>query len=119
LLDRTGAPDFLWAFALLYIILVHNLTAIESLGWITPHQKAFGIPPDVSMLTKFHFYQPVYYLECEHNSFPAEKELLGWWLGPAHNTGDAFCSHILTTNNTVVPRSALRTAHDNPLHENK
>jgi len=119
LLDRTGAPNFLWLFALPYIILVHNLTAIETLGWITPFQKAFGTPPDASMLTKFHLCQPVCCLECEHNSFPSEKELLGWWLGPANNTGDAFCSHIHRTNNTVVPRSVLRPAHDNPLHVNK
>jgi len=71
------------------------------------------------MLTKFHFYQPVCHLEYEHNSFPSEKELISLCLGPAHNTGDAFCSHILATNNTVIPRSVLRPAHDNPLHVTK
>ena len=117
LLDRTGAPDCLWLFALLYLIVVHNCLAHESLGWITPHQKSYGVPPDVSHLTKFHFYQPVYYYQKD--SFPSSKELLGWWLGPSENVGDIHCSWILTTNNTVVARSVLRPAHDQPLHENK
>ena len=45
LLDRTGAPDNLWCYGLLFIVLLHNLTAQASLGWKTPLEKATGVPP--------------------------------------------------------------------------
>ena len=118
-LDRTGAPDNSWLYCLKYLGGLHNCTALEKLGWITPTQKSTGIPADISIYTKYHFHQPVYYYAEENNSFPQTKELLGYWWGPNENTGDAFCSNILTLNGTVIPRSTLRPAYDQPLHTNK
>ena len=78
------------------------------------------MPADISMFTKFHFYQPIYYYEKGNDySFPDSKELLGRWLGPCPNTGDIFCSYILTQKDTVIKRSVLRSAYDQPLHMNK
>jgi len=78
-LDRTGAPDNSWLYCLKYLSGLHNCTALEKLGWITPTQKSTGIPADISIYTKCHFHQPVYYYAKEHSSFPQTKELVGYW----------------------------------------
>eukprot|EP00957_Ditylum_brightwellii_P093103 7088300-Ditylum_brightwellii.AAC.1 len=38
ILDCTGAPGYTWFFCMMYTIMLLNFTAVESLGWITPHQ---------------------------------------------------------------------------------
>ena len=120
LLDRTGAPDNLWYYGLLFIVLLHNLTAQANLGWKTPLEKATGVPPDISAVTKYHWYQPIYYYEKgDDYAFPDSKELIGRWLGPCENTGDIFCSYVLTGHDTVIKRSVLRPAYDQPLHHNR
>jgi len=47
LLDRTGAPDNSWLYCLKCLSGLHNCTALEKLGWITPTQKSTGIPADI------------------------------------------------------------------------
>ena len=120
LLDRTGAPDCFWYFALMYLILLANVTARAVLGYLTPHEVATGIPGDISVFTKCHFFQPLYYYEKgDDYAFPNSKELIGKWLGPCPTTGDIFCSYILTSKDTVIKRSVLRPAYDQPLHMNR
>ena len=41
----------------------------------------------------FKFYEPVYYHQT--SSFPDSAERLGYWVGAAHNVGDALCHCIL------------------------
>eukprot|EP00957_Ditylum_brightwellii_P038616 2919163-Ditylum_brightwellii.AAC.1 len=41
IMDRTGTPAFLWFFCMLYVVMLLNFTALESLGWIMPHQACF------------------------------------------------------------------------------
>jgi hypothetical protein len=36
LMDRQGAPDIVWLQAMEYMADIHNNTANESLGWMTP-----------------------------------------------------------------------------------
>ena len=111
LLDRTGAPDNSWLHCLNYLGGLHNQTAVEKLGWITPKQKSTRIPADTSIHTKYHFHQPVYYYAEEPSSFLLVQT--------KENTGDIFCSNVLTLNGTVLPGSVLCPAHDQPLHMNK
>jgi hypothetical protein len=73
LLDRTGAPDWLWLFALAYMALVNNWTADETLGWKTPHEKRHGYTPDISALLAFRFFEKIYYLDAEV-SYPNSNE---------------------------------------------
>jgi hypothetical protein len=120
LLDRTGVPVFLWLQAMECLADFSNCMAHESLGWIAPKQKSTGVPPDVSHFTKHHFYEPILCFEKgDNHSYPNSAELLGWWLGPSGNVGDVFCSKILTTNNQIIHRSVIRSAHGHPLHANK
>jgi hypothetical protein len=39
LMDQQGAPDILWLQAMEYMANIHNNTANESLGWLTPIHK--------------------------------------------------------------------------------
>jgi hypothetical protein len=74
--------------------------------------KSLGVTPDISALLSFHFYEPAYYLDVEEPT-PLSKEKVGYWLGVAHNTGDALTYHILTDDTqTVIQRSVVRSRGD-------
>jgi hypothetical protein len=112
LLNHTGAPDFVWIYAYEYLALVNNWTADRKLRWKTPHAKRFGVTPDISALLTFHFYELIYYLDVEAPA-PISREKAGYWLGVAHNVGDALTFKILTNDTeTVVYRSVVRSRND-------
>ena len=115
ILDRTGAPEFLWFFCMLYVAMLLNFTAAESIGWITPHQACFGVTPDISGLLQYTFYQPVYFSDKE--PFPDSSERLGHWLGVTENKGDTLTYWILTEGNQVLARSLVRLVEE--FEENK
>ena len=97
-------------YDMVYVALVNNWTADETLGWITPFEKRHGSTPDISALLCFHFYKKVYYLDSEE-TFPSTMEKAGYILGIAMNIGDALTFHILTDNHeTVIARSVVRSA---------
>jgi hypothetical protein len=94
------------------LALVNNWTADRTLRWKCPHTKRDGVYPDISALLSFHFYEPVYYLDVEEPT-PLSKEKAGYWLGVAHNVGDALTYHILTDDTqTVIQRSVIRSRND-------
>jgi hypothetical protein len=109
IMDRTGAPSFLWLFCMLYVVYLLNRTAQEQLNWRTPHEMALGETPDLSALLQFAFYEPVYYLD-DDTSYPETKEKLGHFLGPAEHCGDELTFWILTSKKTVIARSVVRSA---------
>eukprot|EP00957_Ditylum_brightwellii_P139241 10612362-Ditylum_brightwellii.AAC.1 len=55
ILDRTGAPAYLWFFCKLYVVMLFNFTTLESIGWITSHEACFGVTPDISALLQYSF----------------------------------------------------------------
>jgi len=110
ILDHTGAPNYLWLYAILYVTFLLNHMATKSLDWKTPTEVAFGHTPDISCLLQYEFYEKVYYSNSDQ-SFPESKEMLGWWLGIAENVGDAMTYWILTESGQVLARSVLRSAH--------
>jgi len=55
ILDHTNAPVNLWALATKYAILLLNHTVNESIGGITPIERAFAITPDISSLLQYAF----------------------------------------------------------------
>jgi hypothetical protein len=70
------------------------------------------VTPDISALLSFHFYEPVYYLDIEEPT-PYSKEKAAYWLGVAHNVGDALTYHILTDDTQqVIQRSVVRSRND-------
>ena len=105
IMDRTGAPAYLWFFCMLYVVMLLNFTALESLGWITPYQACFGTTPDISALLQFTFYQPIYF--SDEDSFPNSNERKGYWIGVAENKGDTLTYWVLTENKQVLARSLV------------
>ncbi|MEM7375623.1 MAG: reverse transcriptase domain-containing protein, partial [Bacteroidota bacterium] len=112
LLDKTGAPDTAWYFALKYLADIHNVTFDPSLG-MTPHQKRHGTIPDISAFLQHGFWDPVLYLDHEE-PWPATKERPGRWVGVAHNIGDCLTYWILDDQTKrVYARSVVRPASIN------
>jgi len=110
LLDRTGAPPFLWLYALQYFAYIHNRTSNDLLDGQTPYFVRWGETPDISPLLSFTWYEPVYYLESTE-TFPSTRERLGYWIGVADNVGDFLTYWILTADHQhVVARSVVRSA---------
>ena len=110
ILDRTGAPGYTWFFCMHYTVMLLNYTALESIGWITPHQSCFGTTPDISALLQYRFYEPIYYSDKE--AFPTSSERRGHWLGVAENKGDTLTYWILADNKQVLARSLIRPITD-------
>ena len=109
IMDHTKTPDFLWNYCVNYVIYLLNHTSSRVLGWKTPIEMAFGSTPDISALLQYAFYEPVYYYDHDQ-SFPHSQELRGRFLGMAENQGDALTYYVLTSSNTVIARSVLRSA---------
>src|SRR5688500_15736385 len=106
-MDRVGAPNYLWYLCLKYVGQVLNNLATPRLNNRTPIEKAFGVTPDLSGLLQFYFYQPVFYLDTNKPAFPHSKELLGHWVGLTENIGDALPYWILTTGKQLIAHSTL------------
>jgi hypothetical protein len=64
-MDQQGAPDIVWLQAMEYMANIHNNTADESLGWLTPIQKRKGHTPDILAFLHFTFYEKVYYMDSD------------------------------------------------------
>jgi hypothetical protein len=91
---------------------IHNHTADESLGWMTPIQKRKGHAPDILAFLHFTFYEKVYYMDSDSN-YPSTKETIGYWIGVSKNIGNALTYKILTDDKeTVLSRSIVQTTSD-------
>ena len=111
LMDRVGAPEFLWLRCINYLCGLLNVMASQNLNWRTPMEKGLGITPDISAYLHFSFYEPVYYLDDDEAKYPETKEKLGHWCGPTENCGDAMTYWILTNDtNQLIARSVVRSA---------
>ena len=63
-----------------------------------------GNLPGISHLLYFDIYQPFHYLE-QVVAFPEDCQLLGRWLGPSHDVGQALCYYwIMKPNGKVISR---------------
>jgi len=111
IMDHTNSPDSLWAYATKYAVDILNHSTSQRLNWKTPIERAFGITPDISALTQYCFFEPIYFFDASM-PFPNSKELPGRFLGLASSVGDALTYYVLTQNNTVIARSVLRSALD-------
>jgi hypothetical protein len=95
-----------------YVYLLLNHLASNAIGWKAPLQVLTGQKPDISKFLHFAFYEPVYYQVYSY-SFPSmPNEEQGWWVGVATHVGDALTYKILTKNDRVIYRSAIRSAMD-------
>ena len=70
-----------------------------------------GSTPDVSVLLRFTFWEPVYF-RMDDSDFPSEsRELRGHFVGVSESVGHALTYKVLTDDTLrVLSRSALRSA---------
>jgi hypothetical protein len=69
-----------------------------------------GDTPDISSLSEFDFYEPVWYYEP--GDFPEPKWHLARWLGEAMNIGQAMCYYILPASGVPIVRSSVQPLWD-------
>ena len=55
-----GAPDYVWLLVLQYVCFVQNRTAKESLKWRTLFEALAGSTPNISVILRFRFWDPVF-----------------------------------------------------------
>ena len=68
--DYSDAPPESWVLIVHYVTYIMNRTARSVLNHRTPYEKLYGQTPDISILTKFQFWEPV--LIHDHlSSFPS------------------------------------------------
>lgn len=110
-MDRTGAPPYTWLLAFMYVAFLLNCTATPSLGNRTPLEALDGITPDISMILRFHFYEPVYF-RVHEPGFPSQtREARGRFAGFSKNVGHAMTFKILADEtHRVIHRSEVRSA---------
>ena len=73
----------------------------------TPYEAVLGHIPDISSLTTFNFYDPVWYIE-QKEGFPNPKRRMGRWLGEAYDIGQAMCYWILPFSGVPIARSTVQ-----------
>ena len=92
----TNSPEVLWDKCLSYLAHVRSHTAlsIKSLNGEVPAALLTGDTPDISHLAEFGWYDWVWYISPEDEKM--ERKVLGCYLGPSTDIGDALCACILT-----------------------
>ena len=110
ILSHTGAPANTWLLCLLYVCLLNPLTC-QSLNWQTPLEALEGSTPDISLLLRFSFWDPIYY-KLDDSDFPSgSAEGRGCWVGIAEYVGHAMTYKILTDDTKkVIYRSNVCSA---------
>lgn len=93
-------------------LITHNINGLEGR---TPMEYVTGDTSDISDLAYYSHYEPVFYYDP--SDFPQENRLLGRWLLPAVNVGQALCYWILTKSGYVVARSTVQPLTKSEKHD--
>ncbi len=118
LMSKTKTPKRLWDFCAQYASDLRNLTALPLFGLHgrTPYEAVTGNTPDISEFLYFSWYQPIYYYDP--SNFPEDRELIGRFLGVAHNIGQALCFWILPKSGRPIARTTVRPITEAELQTN-
>lgn len=102
-------PHRLWDFCVKWSSDVCNKTSSNRfvLDGRTPYEAVLGHTPDISSISTFNFYEPIWYLE-QTEEFPKPRRMLGRWLGEAYNIGQALCYWLLPMSGTPIARSTVQ-----------
>ena len=105
--NYSDAPPESWVLILHYVIYIMNRTARSVLNYRTPYEKLFGQTPDISILTKFQFWEPVL-IHNHATSFPSTaNKILVRFVGFAENTGNGGCYKVFNEATGQVLERAL------------
>ena len=87
-MDIMGSLARCWLICTMYVIALMQLISQPSLGGICAMQKVTGYIQDTSKCLHYHWWQQVYYLNCD-TPYPSQSwEKLGHWCGWADYYGD-------------------------------
>ena len=113
---RTGAPYKLWAACAAWVTGVRRLTAstIPQLNGRTPTEYVEGSTPDISSYALFDWYQPVYFWNPTVE-FPAERKVIGRWIGVAEQCTDQMAYLVITNKSQVLIRKSVWAIPDTEL----
>ena len=59
IIDKTGAPLWLWPYDMAHAYAIHNDTTLQFLGGKTPWYMIHGYTPDISLFWSFQFWKPI------------------------------------------------------------
>ena len=59
IMNRSGAPDFVWPYSHCYVTDINNHCVYSFLGWKTPISKRHGYTPDISTFLLYMFWEAV------------------------------------------------------------
>jgi hypothetical protein len=106
-------PSRLWDFCCRWSCEIRNKTSsnLYALDGRTPYEAVYGNTPDISSLTSFDFYDPVWYYD-QTAEFPEPKRKIARWLGEAQDFGQAMCYWILPMSGTPIVRSTVQPITD-------
>jgi hypothetical protein len=92
----SNAPAVLWdyCFELAALIRSHTCLGLDQLDGKTPETMLLGDTADISFLSEFAWYDYVWY--HVRTAPEMQNRLLGRWLGPSTDCGNAMSSYILT-----------------------
>ena len=106
---RTGSPNMLWDDCMVLESEIQSSTVnniFELYGEVLK-TKLRGETANITHICEFGWYDWVYYKENAF-TYPDDKWLLGWWLGPSMDVGPALCAKILKSNGQCIHRSSYR-----------
>ena len=55
MMDRSSSPNYLWMLCMEHTALILNHLSHNTLGSKTPHEKMFGVTPQISAIIQFHW----------------------------------------------------------------
>ena len=73
LMDRTETPAALWLLTVLFVVGSFNHVANAQIDNMAPITKAKNQPVDVSKCLHFRWLEPVYFRQCDGESFPSSN----------------------------------------------
>ena len=109
IMNRSGAPANCGLLCLIYVCYLLNCIDSTVLDRKIALLALTGITPDISIISLFTFYQPVFYATYDQN-FPSEsEERAGYWVGSWEHCGDAMTQKILDhETQKIIYRRAVR-----------
>ena len=102
ILNRTGATAHCWLLCMSYACYILNYLSCKSLKGHTQLTKHSGVTPDISILMRYTFCQPVYYASYKNLSHPLVKKIMPFWVGFGEHVGDAITHKLLDSSSNKI-----------------
>jgi hypothetical protein len=111
-MNRSRTPKPLWDYCSTYTCKLRSMLALPRNPEGRPAAEVMtGETQDNSEYLHFDWYQAVHHYDAKQ-VFPAEREEIGRWLGPAHDVGQALCYWVLKPNGELVARTTVKPITD-------